>query len=167
MERTISREDRIKRAEELYYRRKNAINMPKTTTVNVNPKKNYKLLKKVIIQILLCMGIYSVIYNLQNKSDNFSIDSINYVKSTIAYDANFNKVLDDVKNYFSSLYKVNEDNRFQENILPEETLSATEETTENIENVEETNVELVSSQGDYRKPYKNNKWGCDDTICSL
>jgi hypothetical protein len=50
MERTISREDRIKRAEELYYRRKNAVNIGKTTTVNVNPKKNYKLLKKVIIQ---------------------------------------------------------------------------------------------------------------------
>ena len=27
MERTISREDRIKRAEELYYRRKNAVNV--------------------------------------------------------------------------------------------------------------------------------------------
>ena len=43
MERTISSEDRIKRAEELYYRRKNAVNLAKTTTVNVNQKKNYKL----------------------------------------------------------------------------------------------------------------------------
>lgn len=143
MEKTLSQEERIKRAEELYYRRQNAINIGKTATVNVNPKKNYKLLKKVIIQVLICMGIYIIIYNLQCNNDNFSIDSINYVKNTIAYDANFNKIFNNVKKYFSSLYTVNENinvNQVEENILPEETLSATEETAENISSAEETNA---------------------------
>ena len=31
----------------------------------------------------------------------------------------------------------------------------------------EGTVELVSSVGDYRKPYKNNKWRSNNTICTL
>ena len=31
----------------------------------------------------------------------------------------------------------------------------------------EGTVELVSSVGDYRKSYKNNKWGRNDFICTL
>ena len=54
MERTISREDRIKRAEELYYRRKNAVNVGKTTTVNVNPKNITLTLKSGDAAYIYC-----------------------------------------------------------------------------------------------------------------
>ena len=50
MERTMSVEDKIRRAEEIYVRRKEGT-MPKTTTVSINNdnKKELKLLKKMII----------------------------------------------------------------------------------------------------------------------
>ena len=76
MERTLSQEERLKRAEEIYYRRQKPINLDKTTTVNVNPKKNYRLLKKVIIQIIICAFIYGAIYKMQSNTDSFSVDSV-------------------------------------------------------------------------------------------
>lgn len=244
MERTLSQEERIRRAEEIYYRRRNERSgMPQTTAINVNSKKDYKLLKKIIVQVLACMGIYAVIYGLQGKNDNFSVDSINYVKNTMAYDVNLEKYWNDMKNY---LYSINifqepkeevqnnaleENNVVEENnVEPEENTQTSEEQkpeetvedTSNLSQMEkdakyikenfslikpvtgeitsrfglrnpttptvpknhtgidiavpegtvyvaamEGRVELVSSQGDYRKPYKNNKWRCNDTLCTL
>ena len=44
VERTMSVEDKIKRAEEIYNKRREGKN--RTTTVNVSSKKDFKLLKK-------------------------------------------------------------------------------------------------------------------------
>lgn len=107
MEKALSQEERLRRAEEIYYRRKNAINSPRTATVSISPKKNYKLLKKVIIQIIICVGIYSVIYELQSNTDSFSIDSINYLKGAMSYDIDINKAFEEVKKYMLSLDFVN------------------------------------------------------------
>ena len=73
MEKVLSQEDRIRRAEEIYYRRNNA-KSGRTATVNLNPKKEYKLLKRIIIQILICVGIYFGIYWMKENTDSFSID---------------------------------------------------------------------------------------------
>ena len=89
MEKTISQEDRIRRAEEIYYRRKNNLNIPKTATVNLNPPKKYKVLKKIVIQLIICIAIYFGIYGLQTKTDSFSIDSI---KSTEYFDFKIFKI---------------------------------------------------------------------------
>ena len=50
MERTVSVEEKIRRAEEIYERRKQGNARP-VATVNVSDKKDVKLLKKMIIQI--------------------------------------------------------------------------------------------------------------------
>ena len=245
MERTLSQEERIRRAEEIYYRRRNERRgISQTTAINVNSKKDYKLLKKIIVQVLACMGIYAVIYGLQGKNDNFSVDSINYVKSTMAYDVNLEKYWNDMKNYLYSINifqepkeevqnnAIEEENNVVEenNVEPEENTQTSEEQkpeetvedTSNLSQMEkdakyikenfslikpvtgeitsrfglrnpttptvpknhtgidiavpegtvyvaamEGTVELVSSQGDYRKPYKNNKWRCNDALCTL
>ena len=59
MERTMSVEDKIRRAEEIYAKRQEG-NIRKTATVNVSNenKKDIKLLKKMIIQIIVCLVIY-------------------------------------------------------------------------------------------------------------
>lgn len=248
MERTLSQEERQKRAEELYYRRQNLVNTARTTTVNVNPKKNYKLLKKVIIQIIICALIYGVIYKLQSNSDSFSVDSINYLKGAMSYDINIGKAFEDIKNYMATFNAVSAENNADtnnvvENIITEEavvgnelqeaTLAVSEQIVENtVEPVEEASsvseiqenseyiksnfsfikplttgtvtsrfglrnpttatvpkyhtgidigvpegtifvaamegtVELVSSVGDYRKSCKNNKWRCNNSLCTL
>ena len=85
MERTMSVEEKIRKAEEIYARRQQQQgNIRKTTTVSVNPqsKKDIKLLKKMIIQIIVCMSIYIIIYVIQNNNFPFSQDFINKTDET-------------------------------------------------------------------------------------
>ena len=109
MEKAISPEERIRRAEEIYYRRKNNLNISRTATVNLNPKKQYKLLKKTIVQILVCVGIYFLIYSIQANSDNLSIDSINYIKNMLSYDMDLQKYINEGKKYLDSFYSKKEE----------------------------------------------------------
>ena len=60
MDRIMSVEDKIKRAEEIYNRRKENQIRTSTAKVSVNTKKDIKLLKKVIIQITVCLILYSL-----------------------------------------------------------------------------------------------------------
>ena len=81
MEKTMSVEDKIRRAEEIYARRQEGTQR-KTATVSVNSnnKKDIKLLKKMIIQIILSLLIYSIIYIIQNNNYIFSKDFLNKAK---------------------------------------------------------------------------------------
>lgn len=77
----MSVEDKIRRAEEIYVRRKEGT-MPKTTTVSINNdnKKELKLLKKMVIQIIISLLIYGVIYIIQNNNYIFSQEFLNKYK---------------------------------------------------------------------------------------
>ena len=77
MERTMSVEDKIKRAEEIYARRREG-EQRKTTTVSINnnSKKEVKLLNKMIIQIAISLTIYLIIYIIQNNNYIFSEEFI-------------------------------------------------------------------------------------------
>lgn len=132
MERVLSQEERIKRAEEIYYRRKNQVSGPKITTVNIKTKKNYNFFKKIIIQIVICMCIYGVIYSLQSNTDNFSVDSINYLKGAIAYDIDINKAYEGLKKYLSTFTKLNVDNEIVENNIIENVIAEEAEANTNI-----------------------------------
>ena len=132
MERTLSQEERIKRAEEIYYRRKNAMDAPRTATVNISPKKNYKFLKKIIVQIIICACIYGVIYKLQSNTDSFSVDSISYIKGAMAYDVDINKAFEGVKEYIATFNLVNEENTIEENNVTEDIVTEEVETSSNL-----------------------------------
>ena len=58
MDRTMSVEDKIRRAEEIYYRGRNQ-EMParENTQKHTKSKKNIKLFKKMIKQIIICLII--------------------------------------------------------------------------------------------------------------
>ena len=80
MERTMTVEERIRRAEEIYAKRRKG-EVKTIATVNVNrEKKDIKLLKKMIIQLLICVTIYFVIYIVQQNKYAFSEDFINKTK---------------------------------------------------------------------------------------
>ena len=151
MEKTLNQEERIRRAEEIYYKRKNLGNTARTINMNLNPKKNYKLLKKILIQVIVCFGIYAMIYNLQGKNDDFSVDSINYLKNTIAYDINLEKYFNDIQNYLSDFLQIEVKDGISENTL-EETLAVSEENnqedeTENNAIAEENSTQLEEASG--------------------
>lgn len=113
MEKMISVEERIRRAEEIYNRR-NSINGNERYTYkdyskNKNQNKNYKIIKKMIIQIIICFMVYAIFYVISNSNYIFSEDFRNSVKAVLTKETDFNKIYNDLKRYFSEkLYTVND-----------------------------------------------------------
>lgn len=100
MERVLSTEERIRRAEEVY-RNKNNI---KSENINAKTsKKKRALLKKMIIQIFACLSIYILFYFFGNSDDLFSRDMINSAKEIMAYDINFNDLYNKFINWIQSI----------------------------------------------------------------
>ena len=105
MERIMSVEDKIRRAEAIYERRKQG-NNKQIASINVsdnNKKKDIKFLKKMIIQILVCMVLYLIVYTIQNNSYVFSEDFINKANEILSYDTNFSEIYNNLKNGILSL----------------------------------------------------------------
>ncbi len=103
MEKILSVEEKIRRAEEIYARRM-AGNIKPTPIVNVSKeKKDIKLLKKMIIQLLICISIYFVIYTIQGHGYVFSEDFTNKVNELLSYDTNFEEILNHIKNFVNQL----------------------------------------------------------------
>ena len=92
MERTISTEDKIKRAEEIYKKRRINTIKQGSTKVSISEKKDIRLFKKIIIQILICLSIYCVFYLIKNNNYIFSEDFINKAKEVLSYDVNFQEI---------------------------------------------------------------------------
>ena len=92
MERIMSTEDKIRRAEEIYNRRQINNGRIGTTKVNITEKRDIKLLKKIIIQIIVCLAVYSVFYLVKNNNYIFSEDFINKSKEVLDYDINFQEI---------------------------------------------------------------------------
>ena len=122
VERTMSVEDKIKRAEEIYNKRREGKN--RTTTVNVSSKKDFKLLKKMIIQIIVCLTIYSIFYLVKNNNYIFSEDLINKTKEILSYDVNFGQIYNNAVQSLNSMKSDNTQNVEAEN-------QSTEQQTEN------------------------------------
>lgn len=98
MERTMSVEEKIRRAEEIYARKQEG-NQRRTATVTVNDenRKDVKLLKKMIIQIVLSLIIYMIIYIIQNNNYIFSEEFLNKANEILSYDMNFSQIYENLK----------------------------------------------------------------------
>lgn len=121
MERTISTEERIRRAEEIYAKRRQGVTRP-IAMVNVNDgeKKDIKLLKKMIIQILICVAIYLIIYAIQNNEYVFSKDFTNKLNEVLSYDTNFTEIYNNVKSKVQGIIPNNETNQNQDQTQEEQ-----------------------------------------------
>ena len=107
MERAISVEERIRRAEEIYEKRRQGENRPITkVTVNNTQKKDIKLLKKMIVQILVCISIYLGIYAIYNNKYVFSEDFIKKANEILSYDTNFGELYQNAKNQIQACFQV-------------------------------------------------------------
>ena len=149
MERTISVEEKIRRAEEIYERRKQGNSRP-IATVNVNnEKKDVKLLKKMIIQILICVSIYLVIYVVQNNQYVFSKDFTNQVNDILSYDTNFNEIYDILKCKIESIIPKSTENEQQPD---SEAIGGAEE---NIDNSNESQQE-DNQENEQKSEQENN-----------
>lgn len=155
MERTMSVEEKIRRAEQIYERRKQGSDKQITTVSVNNEKKDIRLLKKMIVQILICISIYLVIYFINNSEYVFSKDFINKINEILSYDVNFMDLYNTIKDQYN---KIIVNNNEQEQ--PKQTKEQEENTTqdgiggavENLQNTsdvkEETTKELSQSEQD-------------------
>jgi cell division protein FtsL len=102
MEKTLSSEERIKRAEEIYYKRKMQNINKKSTKVNISNKKDFGLFRKMIFQILICVFIYIIFYIIQNTNYILSEDMINKTKEILSYDINIKNIYEQGIQYINS-----------------------------------------------------------------
>lgn len=125
MERTISVEEKIKRAEEIYARRHEQENRNTATFyLNGKEKKDIKLFKKMILQMVVCLLIYLIVYTIRNNDYIFSDDFIKKANELLSIDTNFVELYENVNNaifnFFNNTNEQEEDNREQEDIQKED-----------------------------------------------
>lgn len=141
MERTATVEERIRRAEQIYARRQGVESKEITINRNKNKqeKKDIKLLKKMVIQIIICILIAVPIYVIQNHSYPFSDDCINKIKEVLSYDTNFVELYNIGKNKIRDIYKSifkTKETKNQESNQEQKTGEHQEQTQEQNENVQ-------------------------------
>ncbi len=141
MERTATVEERIRRAEQIYARRQGLESKEITINRNKNKqeKKDIKLLKKMVIQIIICILIAVPIYVIQNHSYPFSDDCINKIKEVLSYDTNFVELYNIGKNKIRDIYKSifkTKETKNQESNQEQKTSEHQEQTQEQNENVQ-------------------------------
>ena len=180
MERTLSVEEKIRRAEAIYEKRQGNTRPVATIKVGEREKKDLKLLKKMLIQILICTIIYLVIYAVQNNQYVFSEDFTNKISEILSYDTNFMELYNNVKNSILSLFSTTKENNSEEqnNIVQNAIGGAVEEnvTTEGIDVAEpeqekelsqtEQDIENVKNTTTFIKPIEgviSSKFGQRDT----
>lgn len=99
MERTVSVDEKIRRAEEIYSRRQQENTNRVQARVNVNDdRKDYKLFKKMILQIAICLVIYFIFYLIKNSNYIFSENFLNKTKEVLSYDINLQSQYEYVMN---------------------------------------------------------------------
>lgn len=98
MDRMLTQEERIRRAEEIYNRRRyenraTYSEMPRRKVYkNDSAKIKHKMIKKMVAQIIICMLIYFSVYGLQ-QSNLFASDQVKEkTKEVLNYDIGFEKL---------------------------------------------------------------------------
>lgn len=150
MERVFSPDDRIKRAEEIYRRRQNLRERTKKATLNVSSTpKNYKLLKKLILQVLICILIYWMFHLVNTTNYSFSNNALNNIKEIISSDYDFysiyNNTIQAINTYLYQNENNNEDNQ-NENQNNDEQNKDNPETGMNNESVLDEEESLTQSE---------------------
>lgn len=115
MERIMSVEKKIKKAEEIYKKRRQDSGR-QIPTVNLSEsKKELKLFKKMLKQLLVCIIIYFTISTIYNNDYVFSEDFKNKTKELLSYDINFVELYENIKNEINEFINNNEKNQNGEN----------------------------------------------------
>lgn len=177
MERVLSVEEKIRRAEEIYQKRKQGETRP-VAKVTVNDKKDIKLLRKMVIQMLICVAIYLGIYAIQNNQYVFSEDFINKANEILSYDTNFVELYEMTKNQIMGWMKQeekqeepqSEEQQSEEQPVAEEAIGGAEEIAENAPEAnltpEEQEIQTIKNTTSFIKPIQgviSSSYGQRDT----
>ncbi len=132
MEKTISQEERIRRAEEIYYRRKlkeGNVRMPSSQVTEGRENRQFSLYKKMVLQVLICILIYLIFSLIKDANYLFSEEVIGKTKEFLSKDINFTVISQQVGQFFK-------DNEQAFNQWLENTDQANKQEEQNQENKE-------------------------------
>ena len=138
MERTLSVEEKIRRAEEIYNRR-NGNNYIYQNNLK-KAKKGPSLMQRMIKQIIICFMIYGIFYVVTNREYYLSQEFQTKVEQKASQNEITKKAYD-WANVYIQKYK-NQLNENKENNQTQKEEQKTEETTGQIENTTEISMEL-------------------------
>lgn len=146
MEKIISSDERIRRAQEIYYKRRNQ-NLNTRSNYTYKEKKNKKdftLFKKLIIQIIVCLIIYIAVYVVKNSNYIFSEQFLEKVNEILSYDVDLEKYYNEMVNFLNLSENIQEDS----NIVEEQNQTEQDNTQEIItdENIGGANEEEVKTE---------------------
>ena len=157
MERVLTPDEKLRRAEEIYYKRKVTNARENIKTVNVPVSNQKYLVKKMIIQIVICFLIYCTYYVIKNYNFIFSKDVIEKTNQVLSYDIDIQEMYCKVANYINNYKYFTQQNEevSQEENLQGKDIENTENTNDvdNVDNIEteennneqETKVETLSA----------------------
>ena len=174
MERALSIEEKIKRAEEIYNRR-----YEKNYGYSFNSKyeKNVSIKRRFIKQMIICLIIYALFYCISNKeylcSDEFNnktqefIAQNSYLEKTYNFTmSKFRKIKEDFSNFFNdneNISQENEEQSVEQSIVNIDNTSEEQKVSENSENIggaeennsinnEENDIEYVKNNFNFIVP---------------
>ena len=154
MERLMSDEEKIRRAIEISQRRNQNNYSRETTRVNVNDKKEYKLFKKMILQIIICLLIYIIFHLISTTNYAFSDEVIKSTNNILNYDINLESIYHNCVNFFTNKFNTNNDEKV---IVTDNKVNVIENIVENnnisqienkIENKDSVNNVVENKEGD-------------------
>ena len=149
MEKSISQEERIRRAEEIYSRRRynnrygESLYRSGETRNRYQPQETRKIkgkmINKMIIQMIVCVIIYTCIYMLQYSNYLFSKDMVEKTKEVLSYDISIENLYNKSNEFFLNLQK-----KINWGVNNEQNDNVNEEAQD--QNTEETNIENSNAE---------------------
>ena len=160
MEKSISQEERIRRAEEIYSRRRynnrygESLYRSGETRNRYQPQETRKIkgkmINKMIIQMIVCVIIYTCIYMLQYSNYLFSKDMVDKTKEVLSYDISIENLYNKSNEFFLNLQK-----KFNWGVNNEQNDNVNEEAQD--QNTEENNIENSNAESSENTSEANNE----------
>lgn len=163
LERTLSDEEKIRKAIEISQRRNNnrRASYQEVSIPSSNSKKEYKLFKRMIMQVMICALIYLIFYLITTTNYVFSEDVINKTNSILNYDIEFYNIykqgINKIKGFVSEFNSKNGGNVEANEIKSEDNNEIKESENAEIKN----NETLVSSISQMEKDAEDVKKICN------
>lgn len=167
----MSSEERIRRAEEIYNRRRERYNgnvRVSSSSVNVNSKPEYAMYKKLVLQVLVCLLIYIVFYLIKNSDYIFSRDVLEKTNDFLTYDINFQNVYETVGGYYNNVRQWLDGFNEQNNEVNKEqgdnaNIVEGSNNSNNLENVNSENSSEENNTKNLNEVSENNKEQSEDS----
>lgn len=160
MEKSIRQEERIRRAEEIYSRRRynnrygESLYRSGETRNRYQPQETRKIkgkmINKMIIQMIVCVIIYTCIYMLQYSNYLFSKDMVDKTKEVLSYDISIENLYNKSNEFFLNLQK-----KINWGVNNEPNDNVNEEAQD--QNTEETNIENSNAESSENTSEANNE----------